>query len=188
MQRRIMPVAAALIVMSLAGCSGDAGTPAATPTPPYDLAPRPVRDFEVPVRASPAAVGKLKITPIGLRTGMCCVVGTHAEWPAKGEYVHVRVQIQNIDRDRQKFDALEQFLVTSDGRAHRVDVNAMNIKRQDHRVTLGAGNVLEMDLIYDVPKGTAVKAIRFTGTVTTAIGGLKVDTQRQDVPLPPTSR
>ncbi|MER5643555.1 DUF4352 domain-containing protein [Streptosporangium sp. NPDC002524] len=191
---RIMLPGAALACAILTSCTG-AGTgpaaatsPPATPLPPYSLTPRSVRDFEVPLKQAVAAVGKLKITPIGLRTGMCCVVGTHAEWPAKGQYVYVRVQIQNADRDRQEFDGTAQFLLTADGQAHKIDINAMNVKRQGFKISMGAGNVLEMDLIYDIPKETAVKAIRFTGTVTSAVGGLKMDTQQRDIPLPPSSR
>ncbi|GIH74070.1 DUF4352 domain-containing protein [Planobispora longispora] len=181
---------ALLLAATLGACSGGAADPepTATPTPLYDLAPRHVRDFEVPVTAAPVTVGKLKITAIGLRTGFCCVVGTHAEWPAKGQYVFVRVQLHNTDRDRQKFEGLEQLLITQDGRSHKVDITAMNIRRQDYRLTLGAGNILETDLIYDVPKDAKVKAIRFTAKVTTAIGGINVETQQKEVPLPPTSR
>ncbi|MEV0424692.1 DUF4352 domain-containing protein [Streptosporangium canum] len=189
----ILFTGAALASALLAGCTGSGPAPTTSPTPappppPYDLTPRAVRDFEVPLKPTVVAVGKLKITAIGLRTGMCCVVGTHAEWPAKGQYIYVRVQIQNADRDRQEFDGTEQFLITKDDRAHKIDINAMNVKRQMFKVPMGAGNVLEMDLIYDIPKEATVKAIRFTGTVTTAIGGIKTETQQQDVPLPPSSR
>lgn len=176
----------------LSGCTGPTAAPHAFPEatapPPYVLVSRPVRDFEIPLRPVATSVGKLRITPIGLRTGMCCVVGTHAEWPADGQYVSVRVQIQNTDRDRQEFDTAGQFLITADDRVHKVNANAMNIKRQDFKISMGAGNVLEMDLFYDVPKDASIKAIRLTGKNTTSIGGIETGALRMDVPLPPTSR
>lgn len=192
MRNRLVLLTGVLLAGALSGCTAarpsSPAAPTATPTPPYVLAPRPVRPFEIPLRPAAAVLGALRITPIGLSTGSCCVVGTHAEWPAKGQYVYVRVQIENTSRTRQEFDSAGQLLVTADGRAHRIASDAMNIRRQDLKVTLGAGNVLEMDLFYDVPKDARVGAIRLTGRAADGVGGPTGQTLRRDVPLPPTSR
>jgi len=175
---------------ALAAC-GNGGNPAptTTPTPTYELPSRHVRVFEIPLKPTPVKVGMLEATPVALRTGMEEIVGTHAEYQAKnGQFIRVRIQVRNTDRDVQDFLVPEQTLITTDGLSYKPNIDAMSIKRQIMKVTLGAEQVLEMDLLYDVPTAAKPKTMRFVAKQTTLVGGIQTGVGQADVPLPPTSR
>ena len=134
----------------LAGCA-----PAPAPPPPapltYPLAPRPVRNGEIPLNPAPVTSGDTVFELIGLSTGMPSVIGSHAEWPAKGRFARVRLVITNVGRNSVPFDANRQLLRTADGGDHTPDPQAMLIKRQPGRFDLGPTDRLEFDLYYDIP-------------------------------------
>jgi Domain of unknown function (DUF4352) len=146
----------------LAGCA------AAPPSPPpapvnYPLAPRPVRKGEVPLDPAPVTAGDTIFELIGLSTGMPSVVGSHAEWPAKGQFTRIRLVISNGGRNSVPFDANRQLLRTADGVEHQPDPQAMLIKRQPGRFDLGANDRLEFDLYYDVPEDASPSALHAFG-------------------------
>ncbi len=146
----------------LAGCA------AAPPPPPpapasYPLAPRPVRKGEVPLDPAPVTAGDTIFELIGLSTGMASVVGSHAEWPAKGQFTRIRLVISNSGRNSVPFDANRQLLRTADGVEHPPDSQAMLIKRQPGEFDLGATDRLEFDLYYDVPKDASPSALHAFG-------------------------
>ncbi|WP_242676095.1 DUF4352 domain-containing protein [Streptosporangium minutum] len=175
---------AALCGVLLTGCTGTgqprSAAPSATPTATYELAPRPVRAGERPVSAAPVSDGDGRFQVIGLQTGQSILFGTHAEWPAKGQYVVVRIVVENSARSNSGFDAKRQKLVTADGAAYGIDRFAQAIKRQPDTLPLGAGVRVEMDLWFDIPKEAKVAAVRLFGDPPLGIRG---STGGVEVPL-----
>ncbi len=159
-------IAAAGLVLGivLAGCSAPAEPPAAV----YPLVPRTVRPHEKPLVAAPTTEGDTVFELIGLTTGMTSVLGSHAEWPAKGQFVRIRLVITNTGRTTVPFDANRQLLITSDAAQHAPDSQAMLIKRQPGRIDVGANDRLEFDLYYDVAKDAVPAALRAFGGPTLA--------------------
>ncbi|MFF3436979.1 DUF4352 domain-containing protein [Streptosporangium sp. NPDC002721] len=160
----------AALAAALSGCAGADPAPSAslpappvTPTPTYELPPRPVRPGESPVRAAPVTDGDTRFQVIGLQKGLSGFFGSHAEWQAKGQYVIVRILVENPGRTNARFDAKRQRLVASDGVAYAIDKFAQAIKRQPDELPLGAGVRVELDLWYDIPKEAKVSAIQLFG-------------------------
>lgn len=153
----------------LAGCTPSPSTPtpsSPTSTPPpatYPLAPRPVRKGEVPLDPAPVTEGDTVFTLIGLTTGMPTVIGSHAEWPAKGRFARVRLVITNTGRNSVPFDANRQSLRTADGVEHPPDPQAMLIKRQPGKFDLGPTDRLEFDLYYDIPPEAVPESLHAFG-------------------------
>ncbi|MER5318885.1 DUF4352 domain-containing protein [Streptosporangium roseum] len=175
---------AALSGVLLVGCTGTgqprSAAPSATPTATYELAPRPVRPGERPVNAAPVTDSDGRFQVIGLQTGLGILFGSHAEWPAKGQYVVVRIVVENPARANSRFDAKRQKLITADGAAYGIDRFAQAIKRQPDTLPLGAGVRIEMDLWFDIPKTAKVAAVRLFGEPSLGIRG---STDGVEVPL-----
>jgi hypothetical protein len=158
------------LTVTLTGCVGGHG-PGSKATPTYRLPGRPVRDAESPLPYRPASDGKITFAAIGLRTHMSFVVGSHADWPAKGQFVRVRILVENGYPTFHTIDLTKQLLVTGDGATHQADENAMRIERQPDSFELGAHDRLEFDLLYDIPKQTAPKSLRLYGAPVNDLGG-----------------
>ncbi|WP_433255846.1 DUF4352 domain-containing protein [Streptosporangium sp. CA-135522] len=177
---------AALVGLLLTGCTetgrpGSAPSATPTPTPTYNLAPRPVRPGERPINARPVTDGDGRFQVIGLQTGLSTIFGTHAEWPAKGQYVAVRVVVENPGRANSRFDAKRQKLVTADGATYGINRFVQAIKRQPDTLPLGAEVRIELDLWFDIPKDAKVAAIQLFGDPPLGVGG---STDGVKVPLP----
>ncbi|MEU0486422.1 DUF4352 domain-containing protein [Streptosporangium sp. NPDC006013] len=165
----------ALAVTVLSGCTAGepaaSASPSATPTPTYELPPRPVRPGESPIRAAPVTDGDTRFQVIGLQKGLSGFFGSHAEWQAKGQYVVVRILVENPGRTNSRFDAKRQQLITANGTVHTIDRFAQATKRQPDTLPLGAQVRIEMDLWYDIPKEAQVSAIRLFGDPPLGVGG-----------------
>lgn len=158
--RLVFATLAAVAVAAAAGCSADPETRAAPAGPTYQEAPRTARPLETPLASAGATGSQATVTVLGLRTDLPTLVGTHAEWPAKGEYCRLRVGLDNGSTTFREFGTERLLLVTGDGRTHQPDYDAMNIARQPKVATVPAQGRLEMDLWYDVPAGSTVRALR----------------------------
>ncbi|HEY1969399.1 MAG TPA: DUF4352 domain-containing protein [Pseudonocardia sp.] len=171
--------AVALILALLVGCA-PTQPPAAPPTPTYQLPPRPVRPEERPLAVGTVKQGNTEFTPIGL-SSLEEVVGSHAEWEPKGQFIRVRLVVVNTDRSSVSFTTAHQQLITTDGAAHDVDSQAMLIERQpDEPFNLGAFVRIEFDLYYDVPVNVRPKALRVHGGTTLTD---PTDSTSADIPL-----
>jgi Domain of unknown function (DUF4352) len=159
----ILFTGAAMAAAVLTGCTGTDPVRPVHPTPTYELPPRPVRPSERPITAGPVNDGDTRFQVIGLQTGLSGFFGTHAEWQAKGQYVVVRIVVENPGRANSRFVAGRQKLVAADGATYAVDKFAQAIKRQPDTLPLGAGVRIEMDLWFDIPKEAKVTAIRLFG-------------------------
>ncbi|MEU4534158.1 DUF4352 domain-containing protein [Streptosporangium sp. NPDC023825] len=181
----ILLTGAALAAALLSGCAGAEpaapASPPGTPTPTYELPPRPVRPGEIPVRSAPVTDGDTRFQVVGLQKGLSGFFGSHAEWQAKGQYVVVRILVENPGRTNARFDAKRQKLIASDGAAYAIDKFAQAIKRQPDELPLGAQVRIELDLWYDIPKEAKVSAIRLFGDPPLGVTG---GTDGVQVPLP----
>jgi Domain of unknown function (DUF4352) len=178
--------AAGAVVVGLALVLGGCSSPAPQPppaAPTYDLPPRPVRPDEKVLHPVPTPEGDSTFQLIGLTTGIKTILGSHAEWPAKGAFIRVRLVVTNTGRNTVPFDANKQTLITSDGRSHTPDPQAMLIKRQPGQIDIGAADLLEFDLYYDAPPDVQPQTLRVFGGATLADFS---DTTGVDIPIPAT--
>jgi hypothetical protein len=156
--------AAAVLAAGAAGCTSDSAAgppgPTATPSPTYLQAPRTVRPLETPLATASATALNVSVTVLGVRARLVSLIGTHAEWLPKGEYERLRIALDNGSATYREFDTERLLLVAADGRTYEPDYDAMNIARQPRTATVPAQGRLEMDLWYDLPKGTTVRALR----------------------------
>lgn len=156
-------LSAVLSVVLLSGCSGG-GTAAKSPQV-YDQTPRPVRVDERPVHAAAKNSGEVLFRVLGVTDRLARTAGSHAEVPAKnGQYVRIRVLMENLGRTNTDLDLASQRLVTSDGRSFSPDEPTMAVKRQPLAPSLGAGVRLECDLWYDIPAEERISKVTLLGT------------------------
>jgi hypothetical protein len=159
--RPALAAALAAGLLLAAACTDDpAPVPAAAASPTYQQAPRTARPFETPLATASATGPNVSVTVVGLRVHLLSLIGTHAEWLPKGEYERLRVALDNGSATYREFGTERLLLVTADGTTHEPDYDAMNIARQPEVATVPAQGRLEMDLWYDVPKGSQVTALR----------------------------
>lgn len=155
---------AALAVAGTAGCSsGSSDSAAAAPataSPTYQLAPRTARPFETPLPTASATGQQVAVSVIGLRVHLLSIIGTHAEWLPRGEYERVRVALDNGMSTFRAFNTEKMLLVDANGTTYKPDYDAMNIARQPKIATVPAEGRLEMDLWFDLPPKSIVRALR----------------------------
>ena len=181
MSGRAAAAAAVGAALLLAGCA-QAAPPAPPPAPTYEVAPLPVRPEEKALHPVPTADGDSEFRLIGLTTGIKTILGSHAEWPAKGAFIRIRVVVTNTGRNTVPFDANRQTLLTADGATHTPDPQAMLIKRQPGQIDIGADDRLEFDLYYDCAPDAQPTALRAFGGATLADFS---DTTGVDIPITP---
>jgi hypothetical protein len=187
---RTIAITAALAGVLTGVLTGCADTPAppsiAAPTttaaPTYQIPPRTARPGETPLPPVPYTDGDTRFELVGLTTGLRSVLGSHAEWPAKGQFVRIRLAVTNTGRNSVQLAASRQLLITADGAEHTPDTQAMLIRRQPEQVPVGSGDRVEFDLIYDIPvDGTPVTLRAFGGPTLADFG----DTVGVDIPIGP---
>ena len=155
---------AAVALTGTAGCSsgssGATAAPSATASPTYQLAPRTARPFETPLPSASATGPQVTVSVIGLRVHLLSIIGTHAEWLPKGEYERVRVALDNGMSTFRAFSTEKMLLVDANGKTYKPNYDAMNIARQPKIATVPAEGRLEMDLWFDLPPKSIVRALR----------------------------
>lgn len=163
--RRLAVLGVVFGCLALSACSGTA--PAAESTPPsatYNVPPETLRPSEVPLQVPTKPVGDTDFTLIALTTGLASLIGSHAEWPATGQFVRVRLIIVNTGRSTVSFDTSRQQMITTDGVSHTPDNQAMQIKRQPSTpFDLGADVRVEFDLYWDIPPDAKPAKLRVFG-------------------------
>ncbi|GLW97388.1 DUF4352 domain-containing protein [Microtetraspora sp. NBRC 16547] len=160
--RAELPVLVAVVTAGLAtGCSEAPAKP--VPAHTYALPAESARPGEKVITPSLAVDGLTRFWLIGFQDGMSSVIGSHAEWNAKGRFASARIVVQNVDRTNQKFEAKRQLLVASDGRVFHVDNSTQAIKRQPDEVMIGSFVRMEFDLWFDVPKDAEIVKLRLFG-------------------------
>ncbi|MEU4763167.1 DUF4352 domain-containing protein [Actinosynnema sp. NPDC023794] len=180
--RRVVLVMA--VVLAAAGC-GDtpvvAGTETtATSAATYPVPVQTVRPDEKPLKIPTTADGDTAFTLVGLTTEMPTLIGSHAEFHAKGQFVRIRMSVINNGRSSVSFDARRHVLIDDREAEHPVDTQAMAVKRQPETIDLGANVRLEYDVYYDLPKDAKPLALRVYGGPT--LTDLK-DESSTEIPL-----
>ncbi|GAA3869903.1 DUF4352 domain-containing protein [Saccharothrix violaceirubra] len=165
-------------LLVLAGCAA-APTPAPVPST-YPVPPQTVRPDERVPSAPTTSDGDTAFTLLGVTTGLDSVFGSHAEWPAKGAFVRIRISVVNTGRGSILLDARRQVLVDDQGGTHQVDEQAMTIRRQPDEIDLGSNVRMEFDVYYDLPRDRTPVTLRVWGGPT--LTDLK-DDQSTDIPL-----
>ncbi|XVV01884.1 DUF4352 domain-containing protein [Actinosynnema sp. CA-248983] len=166
--RWVLGVAAVLFV---AGCTD---VPAVSEPPPgsasatYPVPNVPVRPDEKVLRVPTAGDGETSFTLLGLTAELPSLVGSHAEMPAKGRFVRIRMSVINNGRSSVQFNARKHVLIDDKKAEHAVDSQAMLIKRQPETLDLGANVRLEYDVYYDIPTDVKPLAIKVFGGPTLA--------------------
>lgn len=166
----------------LAGCSARP-SPKGGSSPTYRLPGRAVRVAETPLPYRPVVDGLVTFAAIGIRDRMEFITGTHADMPARGAFVRIRVIVENGYPHTQTFDTSKQLIVTADGRTQPPDIAAMEVERQPDKIDIGARDRLELDLYYDIPKNTTARAIHFFGQPTDDGGNPILPDRGVQVPL-----
>ncbi|WP_086851475.1 DUF4352 domain-containing protein [Amycolatopsis kentuckyensis] len=152
---------AVVVLLSAAGCQ--AGQPS-TPAPAtYELPPRQVRPDETALKLPPARNGDTEFTLIGLAAGLPSITGSHTEFPAKGQFVRLRLVVTNTGTSSVLFDTGRQLLVDDQGTPHPPEEQATIIKRQPRQFDLGHGVRVEFDLYWDIPKDRKPVTLRAFG-------------------------
>ncbi|MFD1150257.1 DUF4352 domain-containing protein [Saccharothrix hoggarensis] len=167
MRRRVVVVAAAVAGLVTAGCGGspvEAGPVAVSSTPAtYPVPAATVRPDEKVLKIPTTADGDTAFTLVGLTAEMATIIGSHAEFHAKGQFVRIRMSVVNNGRSSVSFDARRHVLVDDRKGEHAVDEQAMTIKRQPETIDIGANVRLEYDVYYDLPKDAKPLALRVYG-------------------------
>jgi len=156
---KLLPAVVAL--MLLTGC--EAAQPSASAPTTYELPPRQVRPDETALKVPPVKNGDTEFTLIGLAAGLPSITGSHTEFPAKGQFVRLRLVVTNTGTSSVLFDTKRQLLVDDQGTAHAPEEQAMLIKRQPGQFDLGHGVRVEFDLYWDVPKDRKPVTLRAFG-------------------------
>jgi hypothetical protein len=152
-------VCAAALLTAVSACSGGDEGPAT-----YSLSPRPARTLETPLPEHPVRLGEIVYSVMAVRTNIASVVGSHADWLPKGQFVRLRMSLVNEGRDRHEFNPSRQLLVTADGRTYKTSYDAMEIDRQPSGVlSIARDERREFDLWFDIPKQAKVRALRVVG-------------------------
>ncbi|GGP50404.1 hypothetical protein GCM10010185_23290 [Saccharothrix coeruleofusca] len=157
-----------------------AGTSPGATSETYPVPAQAVRPGERALRLPTTADGDTAFTLLGLTTGLAAVQGSHAELEAQGQYVRVRMSVVNNGRSSVAFDARRHVLLDDRGAEHRVDAEAMTIRRQPDQVDLGSNVRLEYDVYYDLPEEARPAALRVFGGPT--LTDLR-DRSSTDIPL-----
>jgi hypothetical protein len=183
--RRVVAVTGVMaVVLVAAGCGAApvvAGPETATTVAPtYPVPAQTVRPDEKPLKIPTTADGDTAFTLVGLTTGMPTLIGSHAEFQAKGQFVRIRMSVINNGRSSVSFNARRHRLVDDHDTEYEVDTQAMTIKRQPETIDLGANVRLEYDVYYDLPKDAKPLALRVYGGPT--LTDLK-DESSTEIPL-----
>ncbi|QQQ80833.1 DUF4352 domain-containing protein [Saccharothrix sp. 6-C] len=155
------------VVLAAAGCGGTpvvAGTGTTTsPAATYPVPAQTVRPDEKPLKIPTTADGDTAFTLVGLTAEMPTLIGSHAEFHAKGQFVRIRMSVINNGRSSVSFAARRHVLIDDRDVEHTVDTQAMTIKRQPETIDLGANVRLEYDVYYDLPTDAKPLALRVYG-------------------------
>jgi hypothetical protein len=152
---------AVVVLICAAGCQAE--QPSAPAQTTYELPPRQVRPDETALKLPPAKNGDTEFTLIGLAAGLPSITGSHTEFPAKGQFVRLRLVVTNTGTSSVLFDAKRQLLVDDRGDARPPEEQAMIIKRQPAQFDLGHGVRVEFDLYWDIPKDRKPATLRAFG-------------------------
>ncbi|GAA0597989.1 DUF4352 domain-containing protein [Actinomadura livida] len=123
--------------------------------------------------------GKFAFTVTKVRKGVKKVGNEYVGDTAQGQFVFIHVTVKNIGDEARSFTHHNQTLIDTEDREFEADPEASMWSGQDTKSFLqqiNPGNSVKGTLIYDVPRGTKLKAIElhdsmFSRGVTVPLGG-----------------
>jgi hypothetical protein len=118
---------------------------------------------DVPQTPQTVRSGHLMLEVLTARCGIFVLSGTHALLDATGEFCRARIRVQSADSSSHDFSPYAQSLVLSDGHEVAPSSGGMAVRRQPDTVTLGADDLAEVIVVWDVPAGSAVTGVRLIG-------------------------
>ncbi|WP_214411091.1 DUF4352 domain-containing protein [Sphaerisporangium fuscum] len=118
------------------------------------------------LHVKPVVDGDTRFSLLGITVAMPQLTGSHADVAAKGQFVRIRVSAVNNGRTSALLDLRKQQLLATDGKTYLPDYDAMTIKRQPEKIDLGASDLFEFDLWYDIPKQARPTALVLYGGAT----------------------
>ncbi|WP_433324838.1 DUF4352 domain-containing protein [Spirillospora sp. CA-294931] len=139
----------------------------------YDNDERKVRSRESPLPHRETRVGEIDYWVMGVSPKFGDVVGNHGSiLPKKGQFVRIRLAMENHGRDRHIFRGSWQLLITGDGQAYKPSFDATSVARAPTGPqTLARDERREIDLWYDVPKNVELRSLRVVGDATSSALG-----------------
>jgi len=161
--------------LAAAACSGTTKT-----APPRVTVQETLGPHEVALPSAPRTVGHFEVRLLLGRCGITYLTGTHAEFEPQNPLCRVHERIASRDASYHSFSTARQRLILADGTEVAPSIDAMQIKRQPDIVTVGGRDVIELDVYFEPPSGSAPKTLRFygdtdTGKSVTPPGPLSVD-------------
>lgn len=129
---------------------GERPEPSASPPSAPPLPPHTVKD------------GHLTFTVLELRCGLTAVFGSHAEGQPEGQFCSARMRVVNADPEFHTYVPRRQLLAYEGGQA-RPDSFAMSVRRQLEEVQIGARNIVELEVWWDVSVQARVTGIKVSG-------------------------
>jgi hypothetical protein len=122
--------------------------------------------------------GKFAFTVTKVKKGVKKVGNQYFGDTAQGQFVFIYVTVKNIGDRSRTFTDVNQTLIDSKGRKFEADPEASTWTSQESKSffeQINPGNSVKGTLIYDVPRGTRLKAIElhdsmWSGGVTVPLG------------------
>lgn len=115
------------------------------------------------MHAPPARAGHLVWRVTGLTGGLPSVVGTHAEFSARGQFVRLRLVLEVDDATFHTVSTADARVIDQRGVAYPPSREATLAKRQPLEITLGAHDVLAFDLWADLPSDARAAGVALPG-------------------------
>ncbi|TDC76189.1 DUF4352 domain-containing protein [Actinomadura sp. 7K507] len=123
--------------------------------------------------------GKFAFTVTKVKKGVKQVGNQYLGDTAQGQFVIISVTVKNIGDNARTFTHHNQTLIDTRNREFEADPEASMWSEQDTKSFLqqiNPGNSVKGKLIYDVPRGTKLKAVKlhdsmFSGGTTVPLGG-----------------
>lgn len=166
-------------VAAIAGCSN-----ASKPAPPQVVIRETLGPGEFVLPAAEAVSGHFSVRLLVGQCGITFLTGTHAEFEPKNPLCRIHERVQSRDASYHSFRTSAQRLVLRDGTAVAPSVDAMQIKRQPDAVTVGGHDVIELDVYFEPPPGSAPVALRFYGDTDTGKSVTPPGPRSVDLPIP----
>jgi hypothetical protein len=164
---------------TLAGCSSDSSSP----SQPQVVVRETLGPGEVALQATPQLSGHFAVRLLAGRCGITFLTGTHAEFEPKNPLCRIRERVESTDASYHGFSTSRQRLLLRDGTAVAPSADAMHIKRQPDAVTVGGHDVVELDVYFEPPPGSAPQTLRFYGDTDTGKSVAAPGPPSVDLPL-----
>jgi hypothetical protein len=148
-----LPVTAVAALALVAACSSPGVRKTSTPAVATD----------VPQHAAAVRSGHLRLTALSGRCGIHAASGTHALLEPTGQFCRLRIRAASADSSAHTFALYDQRLRLADGTDVAPASGPMDVKRQPDGVTLGAEDLVEVVVWWDIPASATATGVTLVG-------------------------